>query len=56
MAKLANLKIYKQAEAGKRVFTMRPADAPAVYMGLLRRGYTVRQKTDKSNVTTITIR
>lgn len=56
MAKLANLKIYKQAEAGKRVFTMRPADAPAVYMGLRRRGYTVHKQTDKSDMVTITIR
>lgn len=50
MAKLSNLKIYQQADAGQRVFLVAPADAAAIKQGLWLRGYKVRKKATEAGV------
>ena len=55
MAKISNLKIYADADLGKRVFTVPSADCAAVKMALTRRGYKVKVRKCRTGITMITI-
>lgn len=42
MAYIKNLKIYAQAEQGKRLFSVSDRELPALRVGFFRRGYSVK--------------
>lgn len=50
-----NLKIYEQADNGKRVFTIPAANYAAVKVGLARKGYGIAKSNKAASVVTIQI-
>ena len=55
MAKYSNIRLYAEAEKGKRVFVVPVADRAAVSMALRRRGYKTRIRQSKSGVCSVQI-
>lgn len=46
MAKMSNLQVFEKAAKGERVFSVLATNANAVRVGLARRGYKVKMRTN----------